>query len=45
MLVFEKKTPIFRRKLGKIADNCDYNIDPWLFFLAPDARKITKICV
>jgi hypothetical protein len=27
-LVFEK-TPIFRQKLGKIAQNCDHNIDPW----------------
>jgi hypothetical protein len=23
-----RKTPIFRRKLGKIAENCDHNIDP-----------------
>jgi hypothetical protein len=22
------KTPIFRQKLAKIADNCDHNIDP-----------------
>jgi hypothetical protein len=29
-LVFEKKTPIFRQKLAKIAENCDHNIDPWL---------------
>jgi hypothetical protein len=29
-LVFEK-TPIFRRKLGKIAENCDHNIDPRCF--------------
>jgi hypothetical protein len=28
-LVFEK-TPIFRRKLGKIAENWDHNIDPRL---------------
>jgi hypothetical protein len=27
-LVFEK-TPIFRRKLEEIAENCDHNIDPW----------------
>jgi hypothetical protein len=26
-LVFEK-TPIFCRKLAKIAENCDHNIDP-----------------
>jgi hypothetical protein len=23
-----RKTPIFCRKLGKIAENCDHNIDP-----------------
>jgi hypothetical protein len=27
ILVFEK-TPIFHRKLKKIAENCDHNIDP-----------------
>jgi hypothetical protein len=28
--VFEKKTPtFFRRKLAKIAENCDHKIDPW----------------
>jgi hypothetical protein len=26
-LVFEKKTPIFSRKLAKIVENCDHNID------------------
>jgi hypothetical protein len=25
-----RKTPFFRRKLSKIAENCDHNIDPWL---------------
>jgi hypothetical protein len=28
-LVFEKKRQLFRRKLSKIAENCDHNIDPW----------------
>jgi hypothetical protein len=28
-LVFEKKTPFFRRKWAKIAENWDHNIDPW----------------
>jgi alpha/beta superfamily hydrolase len=28
-LVFEKKRHFFRRKLTKIAENCDHNIDPW----------------
>jgi hypothetical protein len=27
-LVFEKNTNYFRRKLAKIAENCDHNIDP-----------------
>jgi hypothetical protein len=27
-LVFEKKLQFFRRKLSKIAENCDHNIDP-----------------
>jgi hypothetical protein len=27
-LVFKKNT-FFGRKLGKIAENCDHNIDPW----------------
>jgi hypothetical protein len=27
-LVFEKNA-IFCRKLSKIAENCDHNIDPW----------------
>jgi hypothetical protein len=27
-LVFEKNAKFFRRKLGKIAENCDHNIDP-----------------
>jgi hypothetical protein len=26
---FEKNTNFFRRKLSKIAENCDHNIDPW----------------
>jgi hypothetical protein len=28
-LVFEEKRQFFRRKLSKIAENCDHNIDPW----------------
>jgi hypothetical protein len=27
--VFEKNANFFRRKLLKIAENCDHNIDPW----------------
>jgi hypothetical protein len=30
---FLKKTPIFRRKLSKLAENCDHNIDPRLKFI------------
>jgi hypothetical protein len=26
-----KKLAFFRRKLAKIAENCDHNIDPWSF--------------
>jgi hypothetical protein len=26
---FWEKRQFFRRKLGKIAENCDHNIDPW----------------
>jgi hypothetical protein len=28
-LVFEKNANFFRRKLAKIAESCDHNIDPW----------------
>jgi hypothetical protein len=28
-LVFEKKRQFFRRKLAKIAENCDQNNNPW----------------
>jgi hypothetical protein len=28
--LISEKTPIFCRKLAKIAENCDHNIDPWL---------------
>jgi hypothetical protein len=26
---FSRKTQFFLQKLGKIAENCDHNIDPW----------------
>jgi hypothetical protein len=26
---FREKRHFFRRKLSKIAENCDHNIDPW----------------
>jgi hypothetical protein len=28
-----EKTPFFRRKLLKIAENCDHKIDPWPFLI------------
>jgi hypothetical protein len=28
-IVFWEKRQFFRRKLSKIAENCDHNIDPW----------------
>jgi hypothetical protein len=31
-LVFEKNANIFRRKLAKIAENCDHSIDSWSTF-------------
>jgi hypothetical protein len=31
---FWEKRQFFRRKLVKIAENCDYNIDPWLKYIA-----------
>jgi hypothetical protein len=35
-LVFEKNANFFRRKLGKIAENCDHNIDPWSHWQADE---------
>jgi hypothetical protein len=32
-LVFEKNANFFRRKLGKIAENWDRNIDPWQLYV------------
>jgi hypothetical protein len=33
-LVFEKKRQFCRRKLSKIAENCDHNIVPWCILRA-----------
>jgi hypothetical protein len=32
--VFEKNANFFRRKLSKIAENCDHNIDSWVEYLS-----------
>jgi hypothetical protein len=40
-LVFEKNANFFRRKLAKIAENCDHNIDPGL--LCSTATVRTKL--
>jgi hypothetical protein len=32
---FWEKRQFFRRKLSKIAENCDHNIDPWLGEILP----------
>jgi hypothetical protein len=37
-LVFEKNANFFRRKLLKIAENCDHNIDPRLGEISPFVR-------
>jgi hypothetical protein len=29
-IVFLEKRQFFRRKLSKVVENCDHNIDPWL---------------
>jgi hypothetical protein len=40
-LVFEKKRLFFRRKLSKIAENCDHNIDPRLGEFSTSGRLFT----
>jgi hypothetical protein len=34
-LVFKKNANFLRQKLGKIAENCDHNIDPWFLSSFP----------
>jgi hypothetical protein len=36
-----RKTPFFRQKWAKIAENCDHNIDPW-WVCAKIAQKIAE---
>jgi hypothetical protein len=43
---FREKRQFFRRKLAKIAENCDHNIDPWFtlkhakqFVIPPDNQN------
>jgi hypothetical protein len=37
---FREKRQFFRRKLAKIAENCDHNIDPWSHFLQETAAAL-----
>jgi hypothetical protein len=39
-----RKTPFFRRKLPKIAENCDHNIDPWSPWSRPLGRPVLILC-
>jgi hypothetical protein len=41
-LVFEKNANFFRRKLAKIAENCDHNIDPRLWQLPAEGVSIGR---
>jgi hypothetical protein len=36
---FREKRKIFRRKLAKIAENCDHNIGPWRMTRQHELRK------
>jgi hypothetical protein len=36
---FCEKRQFFRRKLTKIAENCDHNIDPWTISANKEGRK------
>jgi hypothetical protein len=40
-ICFWEKRQFFRRKLSKIAENCDHNIDPWMaiFFKEKNSPK------
>jgi hypothetical protein len=38
---FCEKTPFFRRKLSKIAENCDHNIDPRVGDFSPVLQLLT----
>jgi hypothetical protein len=40
-LVFEKNAIFFGRKLSKIAENCDHNIDPWSHCLQSAFLQLT----
>jgi hypothetical protein len=40
-LVFEKNANFFRRKLSKIAENCDHNIDPWCALQNESVERIS----
>jgi hypothetical protein len=38
-LVFEKNANFFLRKMPKIAENCDHNIDPWSLLFSVTQMK------
>jgi hypothetical protein len=38
-IVFLEKCQMFHRKLAKIADNCDHNIDPWSRIVEKECTK------
>jgi hypothetical protein len=42
ILVFKKNRQFFRRKLVKIAENCDHNIDPGLGVFLPIGRLFSS---
>jgi hypothetical protein len=39
-ICFLEERQFFRRKLGKIAENCDHNIDPWSHW--SDCHRVFK---
>jgi hypothetical protein len=42
-IVFWEQRQIFRRKLAKIAENCDHNIDPRLCKISPSGEYIFEL--
>jgi hypothetical protein len=40
---FWEKRQFFRRKLSKIAENCDHNIDPWLNSISRPIAPVSSV--